>query len=338
MKKLKFIKIILTFMLTILITGLCSCGQTPEYSSEFFAMDTVMTVTVYGGNSKDAERAAEAEINRLSAHWSAEDPKSETSVLNRDKCSDVSPDTAELISRACKLSLLTDGDFDITVYPLVSAWGFYSNKENRVPKDDEINTLLKSIGYKNIHINGTNIKLSGVSIDLGGIAKGYASAAAADILKDKGIVSAVMSLGGNVRVIGNRPDGSQWNVAIADPFQSSSNIGVISVTDCAVITSGGYQRYFEKNGKKYHHIIDPKTGRPAESGLASVTVVSSDDVVADALSTALFVKGLDESIEFYRENPGLFEAIFVTDGNDIYVTSTLSQDFSCRREFEVILP
>ena len=336
---MNILRITKKFFIFILIISLSACGYTSQYTADFFTMDTAMTVTSYGQNSENAVKAVEVEINRLNALWSVESEQSEIFKLNKDKNLTVCDDTKNLISRAKEISALTDGDFDITVQPLVAEWGFYSALEKRVPTQSEIDGIIKLIGYEKINLSDNDISLdSGVSIDLGGIAKGYASYSAAKILKDNGIKSAVMSLGGNVRVIGTKPDGAEWTVAIADPDDNSSNIGVLKVCDTAVITSGGYQRFFEKDGKIYHHIIDPKTGYPAQSGLKSVTVVSDDDILADALSTALFVKGLDASSKFYKQNSGLFEAIFVTEDNKIFITPKLEDAFSSNREFEVIQP
>lgn len=336
---MNILRITKTIFIFILIISLSACGYTSEYTTDFFAMDTAMTVTAYGKNSKEAVKAVESELNRLNLLWSVENPSSEIFKLNQNKKMTVSADTEKLISRAKKISDLTDGDFDITVQPLVTKWGFYSSLENRVPTQSEIDKALDFVGYQNIALSDTDVSLKdNTSVDLGGIAKGYASFSAAELLKNQGIESAVMSLGGNVRVIGTKPDGADWTVAIADPDDSSADIGFVKVADTAVITSGGYQRYFEKNGKKYHHIIDPKTGYPAQSGLKSVTVVSGDDILADALSTALFVKGLDASIDFYKQNSGLFEAIFVTEDNKIFITPKLENVFSSNREFEVITP
>ena len=145
-----------------------------------------------------------------------------------------------------------------------------------------------------------------------------------------------MSLGGNVRAVGSKPDGESWSVAVTDPDDNSKSIGTLKISDKAVVTSGGYQRYFEENGQIYHHIIDTKTGYPADSGLKSVTIVSDDDALADALSTALFVMGLEKSGKFYSENSSLFGAVFITDKGEIYVTDNLKDSFMSEQGFEVI--
>lgn len=298
-------------------------------------MDTVMTITAYGENSESAVKLAQSEIEDLNYLFSIEDENSEIYRLNRDKTLEVSPDTQEIIERACEISKLTDGDFDITVSPLVREWGFYTDLEKKVPSQETIDNSLANVDYNNIQTGKTITLGEETEIDLGGIAKGYASHSAMQILKENGVESAILSLGGNVRAVGTKPDGSLWTVAIADPDDASQQIGCVSVKDSAVVTSGGYQRYFEDNGQIYHHIIDTKTGYPADSGLKSVTIVSDDDTLADALSTALYVKGLEKATEFYRENQN-FEAVFVTDNGEIYVTSGLADSFTSDRNFEVI--
>ncbi len=313
------------------------CNPDRKYDTEFFAMNTVMTITAYGGNAENAVKECESEINRLDSLLSVQNKNSEVYKLNRDKSLDVSSDLLNLIRRAKEAYSLTDGAFDITTEPLTEAWGFYSWLENRVPSQKEINSALKLVGSEKIKITDNTVTLEGgSSIDSGGIAKGYSSAKAAQIISDNDVSSAIISLGGNVRAVGKKPDGSLWNVAIADPDKSSEQIGTVKVCDKAVVTSGGYQRFFEENGKTYHHIINPENGYPANSGLKSVTIVSEDDCLADALSTALFVMGLDNAAQLYRDNRDLFGAVFVDDSGVVYVTDNLSDCYFSQRSFEVI--
>lgn len=328
---------VLILFLSCALALFCGCNLSTEYSDEFFAMDTVMTVTAYGDKAEEAVKAAEAEINRLDGVLSVENENSEIYILNSQKEISASEDTLALLESAGELNALTDGAFDITSQSLSQLWGFYSGLENKVPSQSEIDKTLTKVGAENIKITGNTVTLeSGASVDLGGIAKGYASAKTAQILKDKGVTSALISLGGNIRAVGSKPDGADWIVAITDPDDNSGQVGVLSVSDTAVVTSGGYQRYFEENGQVYHHIIDTKTGYPAQSGLKSVTVASEDDTLADGLSTALFVMGLEKSGELYSESGGVFGAVFVTDENKIYITDNLDGKFSSQRGFEVI--
>lgn len=313
------------------------CSLESKYDCEFFAMDTVMTINAYGSNSESAVKAAQNEINRLDKLLSVQNENSEIFKLNQSKEMTVSNDTLTLITRSKEIYTLTDGTFDISCEPLTREWGFYSGLKNKVPSQKAIETALEGVGAEHIKIENSTVTLDeNTSLDLGGIAKGYASHKTAEILKDNGVTSALMSLGGNVRAVGSKPDGESWSVAITDPDDNTKSIGTLKVSDKAVVTSGGYQRYFEENGQTYHHIIDTKTGYPADSGLKSVTIVSEDDTLADALSTALFVMGLEKSEEFYSENSSLFGAVFITDKGEIYVTDNLKDSFMSEQGFEVI--
>lgn len=313
------------------------CSLESKYDCEFFAMDTVMTINAYGSKSESAVKAAQNEINRLDKLLSVQKENSEIFKLNQSKKMTVSEDTLTLITRSKELYTLTDGAFDISCEPLIREWGFYSGLENKVPSQKAIETALEGVGAEHIKIKDSTVTLDdNTSLDLGGIAKGYASHKAVEILKDNGVTSALMSLGGNVRAVGSKPDGESWSVAVTDPDDNSKSIGTLKISDKAVVTSGGYQRYFEENGQTYHHIIDTKTGYPADSGLKSVTIVSDDDALADALSTALFVMGLEKSRKFYSENSSLFGAVFITDKGEIYVTDNLKDSFMSEQGFEVI--
>lgn len=313
------------------------CSLESKYDCEFFAMDTVMTINAYGSKSESAVKAAQNEINRLDKLLSVQSENSEIFKLNQSKEMTVSEDTLTLITRSKEIYTLTDGAFDISCEPLAREWGFYSGLKNKVPSQKAIKNALEAVGAEHINIENSTVTLDeNTSLDLGGIAKGYASQKAAEILKENGVNSALMSLGGNVRAVGTKPDGEGWSVAITDPDDNAKSIGTLKISDKAVVTSGGYQRYFEENGQIYHHIIDTKTGYPADSGLKSVTVVSGDDTLADALSTSLFVMGLEQSGEFYRENSSLFGAVFITDKNTIYVTDNLKDSFMSEQGFEVI--
>ena len=313
------------------------CSLESKYNCEFFAMDTVMTINAYGSKSESAVKAAQNEISRLDKLLSVQNENSEIFRLNQSKQMTVSEDTLTLITRSKEIYTLTDGAFDITCEPLAREWGFYSGLKNKVPSQKAIENALKAVGAEHINIENSTVTLDeNTSLDLGGIAKGYASHKAAEILKEYGVASALMSLGGNVRAVGTKPDGDFWSVAITDPDDNAKSIGTLKISDKAVVTSGGYQRYFEENGQTYHHIIDTKTGYPADSGLKSVTIVSDDDALADALSTALFVMGLEKSEEFYSENSSLFGAVFITDKGEIYVTDNLKDSFMSEQGFEVI--
>ena len=341
---MKLRKYILTVMIAITaMTVLSSCankentvkGQPDQSTQEIFAMDTYMSLTAYGSNSEEAVNKAVQEINRLDAMFSVGNADSDVTKINENGSGEVSEETAFIMNRAMQVSEKTNGAFDITVYPLMELWGF-TTKNYRVPESSEIAEALKGVSYTNVSVNGQQVALTGgSSIDLGGIAKGYTSSRVIQIMKDCGIEHAIVNLGGNVQVLGTKTDGSDWRVAIQNPASENSYLGILSTTDKAVITSGGYERYFEQDGQVYHHIIDTQTGYPSDSDLTSVTIVHSDGTTADALSTALFAMGLDGAKELYRSGDIDFDMILF-DGSRVYVSEGIASGFSTDMNKEII--
>uniref|UniRef100_UPI004028A3F0 FAD:protein FMN transferase n=1 Tax=Lachnospira eligens TaxID=39485 RepID=UPI004028A3F0 len=273
--------------------------------------------------------------NRLDAMFSVGNEDSDVTKLNENGSGEVSEETAFIMNRAMQVSEKTNGAFDITVYPLMELWGF-TTKNYRVPESSEIAEALKGVSYTNVSVNGQQVALTGgSSIDLGGIAKGYTSSRVIQIMKDCGIEHAIVNLGGNVQVLGTKTDGSDWRVAIQNPASENSYLGILSTADKAVITSGGYERYFEQDGQVYHHIIDTQTGYPSDSDLTSVTIVHSDGTTADALSTALFAMGLNGAKELYRSGDIDFDMILF-DGSRVYVSEGIASGFSTDMNKEII--
>lgn len=314
----------------LLLLSAQSCGRT-EKKAEFFAMDTYMTVRAYGGG--DAVSDAEKLIFELEKKLSVTDTESEISRLNCEGETEVSKETAELISEALSLCDRTGGALDISVYPVTRAWGFTTG-EYRIPSDEELETLLKLTDYKKITVEGGLVRIGGgMLIDLGAVAKGYAGDSAVKLLRERGVTSALLNLGGNVQCLGRKPDGSLWKIGIQNPL-GSGYIGVLECEDRAVVTSGGYERYFEEGGRTYWHIMDPKTGAPARSGLISVTVVGESGLKSDGLSTALFVMGKEKAASLWREIGG-FEAIFVSESGEISVTEGLVSSFTVSDGYSV---
>ena len=242
-------------------------------------------------------------------------------MLNCGGYKRISDETDELLHSALTISERTGGAFDPTVYPLVRLWGF-TEATQRVPSQDELQAALSHVGIENIDAQDGFAELkNGAQLDFGGIAKGYAAERCSSILQASGVEAALLALGGNVQTVGSKPDGTPWAIGIADPAQPEQSLATLRFTgSLALVTSGGYQRYFEKDGVRYHHILDPKTGMPAQSGLASVTVLAQSGTLADALSTALFVMGLDKATKFWRASDD-FEAVFIMDNGEIYATA-----------------
>lgn len=282
----------------------------PKNSSVIFAMDTVMDITIYGDKSLLEE--VENIVMDMESLFSTTNPESEIFRLNRGENIDLSNDTAHIIGRACEISSLTDGALDIFIYSIVREWGFTTG-DYKVPTSSQISKLREQ-----------NL------IDLGSVAKGYTGDRIIEYLKQKGVTNALLNLGGNIQTIGSKPDGSPWRVGIKNPDDTSSYIGYVDVIDKNVITSGDYERFFEKDGKKYHHIIDPHTGFPADNDLRSVTVVGDSGFTCDALSTALFVMGKDNAIAFWKANKDNmnFNIILIDKDGNISVTEGLDEMFT----------
>lgn len=314
-----------------LLTG-CSGApaQEPE-SATFFAMDTAMDFTVYG----DAALLDEAEtlIGSLEEQVSVTDEHSDIYAIDHTGSGSLSGNAAELMEQALELCRRTGGALDISVYPIVRAWGFTTGSY-QVPDEETIQSLLPLVDYTQIQYDaatGVVTLPEGMEIDLGSVAKGYAGQLAAQMLRNSGVESALLNLGGNVQTVGAKPDGSPWQIGIKDP-QGEDAMMVLSVEDQAVVTSGGYERYFEQDGQTYWHVMDPSTGHPADSGLISVTIVGDEGVVCDGLSTALFVMGLEKAADLWAQSCD-FEAVFVTASGEVYITEGLRDRFALTEQY-----
>ena len=293
-------------------------------STELYAMDTVMSLTAYGSHAREALDSASAEIQRLDKLFSISSETGDIYRVNRDGEGDLSEDTRSLLASALEYGKDTNGIFDCTIEPVMEAWGF-TTKNYRIPSDSELAELLSHVDASTVTLSGNHVTLpEDVKLDLGGIAKGFTSARVMEVFKNSGVTSGIISLGGNVQTLGTKPDEKLWRVGIQDPNDLNAMFAVVEVSDEAVITSGAYQRYFEENGVHYHHIIDPRTGYPAESGLTSVTIISPDGTLADALSTSLFIMGPDDASAFWQNHRDKFEAIMMTENGEVLVTSGLA--------------
>ena len=309
---------------------LCSCTQSAlhPHSSQIYALDTVIDLTAYGENAQQAINAATEEIYRLEKLLSVTDENSDIYKLNNASGKELTlnPDTCRIIELAKNASAQTQGKFDPTIYPVLKLWGF-TEDEYSVPAKAEIASAMKSVDYKNITlgIDHTVSLQNGAQIDLGGIAKGYIADKAANAMKAAGCTSGLISLGGNVRTIGEKADGTAWNIGIKEPDGNSYFATVTLQEDRSVITSGAYQRNFTKDGVTYHHIIDPKTGKPADSEALSVTIIGKDGALCDALSTALYIGGT-EFAEKVRNSE--FEYVILAHDGVIYASSSLKGKIS----------
>ena len=294
-------RLFLVFLVISLLLAGCS-GDAPLERSHF-AMNTVMTFQLWGKDAETAHGQIVTKLNNLESSWSALDQDSILWQLNNDnRLFQLEPGQAALLQKMEAMQTRTGGAFDPKMRSVSAVWGFY-DEAHHVPAPEEIAAALAEEKW-----------------DLGGALKGYAGQECVKLLEKLEIDRALLNLGGNIQTYGEKKDGSPWKVAIQNPSLSEDYLGILSVTGTAsIVTSGDYQRFFEVDGIKYHHILDPETGYPADSGLSSVTVICRDGLTADCLSTALFVMGLEEGAEFWRQSDD-FEAVFVTTQGHIYAT------------------
>ncbi len=314
---------------------LAGCGKDPaaeKHEKQLFAMDTVMLLTAYGDAGDAALTAAVDAINALAADLDPEKAGSSVHALNAGAGGpvSVSEDCMRVLDTALAVYRDTGGALDPALYPVIRAWGFTTG-QYRVPEPSELDELLADKNTDGIILdasNGTAALPAGMAVSLGAVAKGYAAQKAADAARAAGVDHAIFSLGGNVQTLGDtRPDGQPWQVAVTDPNDTGSYVGTLSVGETAVVTSGGYQRYFEEGGQRYIHILDPATGQPVDNGLLSVTVVTPDGTRADALSTALFVLGEDGALSYAAAHEDV-DLVLVTDDGRVIVTAGLAEGFT----------
>ena len=313
---------------------------TTTATSSFTAMDTGMTLTVHAVSQAVADDVANACRQRVLELDELLAPENVTSEIARINAAGgastaVSPATAALVAASLDAAHRTGGAFDPTVYPLTSAWGFTTG-DHRVPSPDEVAALLPCVGYAAVQVDeaaGTVTLEDGAQIDVGGVAKGFAADELRALLRERGITSALFDLGGNVTALGSKPDGSPWKVGVADPDDPGKLAGLLEVRDATVSTSGAYQRYFEgKDGTRYHHLLDPSTGYPAASDLASASVVGADGAQCDALSTACFVLGLDGALDLWRaaaaDGGAAFDLVLIASDGRTFVTDGIADAYT----------
>ena len=312
MKKIKYMLIGLLAVLLIFGLWYGKRSKAGEYTKTEYVLDTTCSVTFYGNDAEAAAKAVFSEINRIDALMSMYKKSSDVAKINSAKAGEtvtVSEDTYKVIKTALSISEMSGGAFDITVAPVTVLWDFGAEKPS-VPMDSEIEEALSKVDYKAIELcdNNTVVKRNdGTMIDLGGAAKGYAGDCAVKAAEKYSLIGGIIDLGGNILCFGENPksDNGKWTVGIQVPFSPAGTYEkVVEISHGAVVTSGTYQRYFDSGGKKYHHIIDPKTGYPANRAYDSVTVVLNNSLEADCLATAAYVMGTDAGKNLAEELGG----------------------------------
>lgn len=311
--------------------------KTPNFIEQtFFALGTVNSIKMNEHDNHEILESAIQRVYEIDDRMSAFKSSSDISGISRNAgkgLANVHRETFDLIKKAVAYSEISNGTFDITMRPVIALWGIH-NKDNYVPTDSEIEQALKLVNYKDIIFDektcSIGLKKPGQAIDLGGIAKGYAADEVKRILLESGIKSALINLGGNVVTIGKKPDGEDWKVGIQNPLAPTGEyLGALNASDKTIVTSGSNERFFIKDGIRYHHIIDPRTGRPASSNLLSVTVIADSSIDADAVTTALFILGPDQSMEILKQLP--VEFIFVTNDMNLLISNGLKGNFEIIR-------
>lgn len=308
-------------------------NQNAPISKEAFFFDTVCNITILEMRDMSKENATKVideaykEANKYEKIFSRQIENSELWKLNNYGEIEASEDLFNVVQTGIKYGDLSAGKFDITMGKVLDLWDFQRDGSGKLPKEDEVNKALETVGYKNVETSSLNggknlIKTGGrgSQIDLGGVAKGYICDKISEFLSNKGVTSAIVNLGGNITVIGEKPGNKPFNVAIEKPFSERKDmIGIVKMKNSTIVTSGIYERYLEVNGEKYHHILDPATGWPVDTDVISVTILSKigHSMECDAMSTTALLLGSERGLKLVEANPDM-EALFqLKDGTKI---------------------
>lgn len=303
------------------------------FEAQNFLMNTNVEQKIFGKNAAIAVQKAADEVRRLESLMSFFISDSEIARINQSaglKAVSVSNEVMTVLDAALQFAKISGGAFDITFAPVIDLWR-RCGKKHELPCSDEISAALSFCGYNNLRLDNENYTVfllqDGCLIDLGAIGKGYAADRCIELYKSMEVESAFINLGGNVKTLGNRPDGKPWSIGLHHPDKPRDSwYCAIMCSDLSVVTSGAYERYQEINGAKYHHIIDGETGYPSDSNLKSVTVLSQSSMQADALSTAAFVLGLEKGVDLIYDSK-CAGAVFFTEANEVYMTKGIKQHF-----------
>ncbi|MFP4371721.1 MAG: FAD:protein FMN transferase [Halanaerobium sp.] len=326
-KKIIIISIFLVFLL--ILTACENNGEElPQAEDNAFLMDTLVQMRAHGENSELAVEESMERIKEIENLMSKTIDTSDIYKLNNNPETEIEIDneSRKVLEKAVEFAELTAGDFDPTIGALVELWGIGS-EDAAVPEESEIESALANTGYEHLNLNDNSAEINkkGVKLDLGGIAKGYAAEEVKKIVQKYDVEHAFVNLGGNVLVIGDKVEGSPWKIGIQDPREGRGSVmAVVDAVDLTIVTSGNYERYFEEDGELYHHILDPKTGYPAENNLLSVSIISENSFDADALSTAVYVMGLEKGMEFI-ENMENVDVMFITKELKVYLSSGIEE-------------
>lgn len=308
-------------LLSVLLCSCSDCKTSKTNTATGIYFDTLVKLSVYGD---DVPASAFDICEKYEKLLSVSRPESDVSRINNGEGKvTVNEKTAGLLADALSFCAASDGEFDITLYPVKKLWGF-GTKNAAVPSDTALKNALKKVDYTKILIDKNTVTVpKDTQIDLGAIAKGFIADEIAKLYKEKKL-SGIIDLGGNLLTVGEKPDNTDYRIGIKSPFNTEKNAAVLEFSGGSVVTSGSYERYFESGGKRYHHILSTKTGYPTENELASVTVIDNSSEKADALSTTLFLMGRDKGLSYVNSLDGT-EAVFITTDGDILLSGGLTK-------------
>lgn len=346
--KIKFFPLALILILIISFTTSCAQKESEPVSSEPTSKEgiflgTACKITIYDKASNNVLDKAFNRIIEIEDKMTINKEASEIITLNEKSGSEyvtLSPDTFEVVKRGLYYSEISGGKFDTSIGPIVKLWGIGTDNA-RIPSKEEINNSLPLVNYKNVLIDEKNkkvmLKEKGMVVDLGAIAKGYAADEVKRILSENGIKHAIINLGGNIYAMGTKPDKTNWKIGIQNPLKPTGEyLGIVNVADKTVVTSGVYERYLEKDGKRYHHILDTHTGYPVENSLMGVSIIADKSIDGDGLSTTVFSLGLEKGLALI-ESLDTVDAIFITSNSEIYMSSGLKDNFTLTNsEFKIV--
>jgi thiamine biosynthesis lipoprotein len=311
-------------------------------TASWFGMNTDINCTVTGGKAEAVVRAMQEEVRRLESMLSRYRKESDITHVNANAGACMIPvgqETLEVLSKTMHFSALSDGAFDVTIGPLVDLWDYRHAVKIPSPRAIERTRMLvdgRSLWLDHEH-RMCGLAQYGQSLDLGGIGKGFAARACVDVMRTYDVESAFFNFGGHVATIGPKPDGSDWTIGIRHPRKHGHLVGSVRGNSSSVVTSGDYERYFtDREGTRWHHILDPKTGYPARSGMCSVTVVHEDSLLADVLSTTCFIIGIERSVDLLSKIPGT-GVIFVDERLRLWITRDLLPQFTSSGELPVFV-
>lgn len=332
--------------MVILIISLTGCKGKDELAVEAlsrteFMMDTVMTIKIYDKKDEEILDKAFRRLKEIEDKMSATIETSEVNKINNKagiEPVEVSPDLYFVLQESKYHGEISNGAYEPTIGPLVRLWNIQTGDDQErdwIPEAEDIEETKKLVDYENLELLGDNrvfLKEKNMRLDLGGIVKGYATDEVRRILQENGVEVAIIDLGGNIYVHGIKAQGVPWKIGIQNPLDSRGGyLGIVEIEDKSLVTSGDYERFFEYDGVRYHHIIDRETGYPSNSEITGVTIISDRSIDGDALSTTLFILGVDKSMDLVNSMEGV-DAIFVTKDKSIYTTGNIKEDFKLNED------